>query len=359
VTTNPALYIGGDITETYLYGGGGKFFGRQSTLADAGPMVRLDSTATNTGGTSGYVVPTLQINTTIPYTGTNLNDYVWGISSVLHSQAVGPGEHVGIASYAYHDHDGSQVWAGLSALSDTTGHASSASGALVTHEFDLSASGSDDGGASYGLIPSGQGIRSIIDADFTTVGTYGWGVRVQGPPVGTVTVHRPFAINNITVDIAGFDTAYATFTGGAPAYHMASGQLVCFDTASHQCMLWNSGGSVWQLTSSGTAVVAVDTNGNTSLHTVSAQPGSTQVAYAVAGTAGAVGFDASGATLSGPALRVAAGQKIALDAGAVHTLTYDSGTGKLFYAVSGVNKFSIDASGNVKAAGTITASTTP
>jgi hypothetical protein len=40
-------------------------------------------------------------------------------------------------------------------------------------------------------------------------------------------------------------------------------------------------------------------------------------------------------------------------------LKYDTGTGKLFYVVAGVNKWSVDASGNVRAAGTVTPSVTP
>ncbi len=58
-------------------------------------------------------------------------------------------------------------------------------------------------------------------------------------------------------------------------------------------------------------------------------------------------------------IKLAAGQKIALDAAATRTLSYDSASGKLFFAVAGANVFSIDTSGNVKAAGTVTASTTP
>ena len=42
-----------------------------------------------------------------------------------------------------------------------------------------------------------------------------------------------------------------------------------------------------------------------------------------------------------------------------NTLRYDAGTSKLFYAVGGVNKWSIDASGNIRASGTITPSVTP
>jgi hypothetical protein len=40
-------------------------------------------------------------------------------------------------------------------------------------------------------------------------------------------------------------------------------------------------------------------------------------------------------------------------------LQYRAATGKLYYVVGGVDKFSIDASGNVRAAGTITGSVTP
>ena len=42
-----------------------------------------------------------------------------------------------------------------------------------------------------------------------------------------------------------------------------------------------------------------------------------------------------------------------------HTLKYDSAAGKLFYAVAGVNKWSVDASGNMRCAGTVTGSVTP
>lgn len=53
------------------------------------------------------------------------------------------------------------------------------------------------------------------------------------------------------------------------------------------------------------------------------------------------------------------GHRIALDTAGTRALSYDAASGKLFYSVSGVNKFSIDASGNVRAAGTITGGVTP
>jgi hypothetical protein len=62
---------------------------------------------------------------------------------------------------------------------------------------------------------------------------------------------------------------------------------------------------------------------------------------------------------SGNAIWLGNNQTIALDSAGTHTLHYDTTAGKLYYQVSGVNKFSIDDSGNMKAAGTITPSTTP
>jgi hypothetical protein len=42
-----------------------------------------------------------------------------------------------------------------------------------------------------------------------------------------------------------------------------------------------------------------------------------------------------------------------------HTLKYDSATSKLIYYVAGVAKWSVDASGNMRCAGTVTPSVTP
>ena len=65
------------------------------------------------------------------------------------------------------------------------------------------------------------------------------------------------------------------------------------------------------------------------------------------------------------AVRMQAGQIIdfnggaALNSAAGNYLRYDSATSKLFYVVNGVNKWSVDASGNMRVAGTVTPSVTP
>jgi hypothetical protein len=59
------------------------------------------------------------------------------------------------------------------------------------------------------------------------------------------------------------------------------------------------------------------------------------------------------------AILLADGHRIAFDTAGTRTLSYDTASGKLFFAVSGVNRFSIDASGNMRCAGTVTGSVTP
>jgi hypothetical protein len=81
-------------------------------------------------------------------------------------------------------------------------------------------------------------------------------------------------------------------------------------------------------------------------------------------------LELSGATLADggvkdAAIRIRADQPIDLsgnltDAGQnLHTLVYRSSNQRLYYRVAGVDMWSVDASGNVRARGTITGSTTP
>ena len=78
---------------------------------------------------------------------------------------------------------------------------------------------------------------------------------------------------------------------------------------------------------------------------------------------GAVMFDASHATFTdtpGVALRLGSNNAIDLSSGVANvTIRYDSTALRTKIAVGGVDKFSVDASGNVRAAGTVTGSTAP
>jgi hypothetical protein len=66
-----------------------------------------------------------------------------------------------------------------------------------------------------------------------------------------------------------------------------------------------------------------------------------------------------GTQMGGNTIWLADGQTIALDTAGTRTLSYDAASGKLFVKVRGTPVFSIDASGNVRASGTITGNTTP
>ena len=70
----------------------------------------------------------------------------------------------------------------------------------------------------------------------------------------------------------------------------------------------------------------------------------------VAKGSGATGLDVSGATLSGPAIRLAGDQRISLEASDTIQMYYDLPTGKLIMSVGGANKFSVDSSGDVAGA---------
>jgi hypothetical protein len=81
--------------------------------------------------------------------------------------------------------------------------------------------------------------------------------------------------------------------------------------------------------------------------------------FVVQGVNRFVGLTTALATFTGPAIRLAAGQKISLEASDTVQLYYDSPSQKVFFSVGGVNKWSSDISGNVRAAGTFTPSVTP
>lgn len=242
--TSPIIGLGTDTIETTLTGA--KFFSRTNTVADAAPVVRIDNTMTNTGGTGAYVVPTLQVNTAT--SNVSSNDYAWGVVSTLHSQSTGASQNVAIAGFAYKDANGSAVWGTNIIAADTTGNNSLTSGALIGNEQGLSANGTDTGGGALGSIPSGLGIRVSQDLVFSkysgggSAAVFGWGVRVSGPASG-VSIDFPYSVVNLTVNKAAFDTEYATLAAGADAFRMASGQSIGFDGTGLHTLFYNSGNS--------------------------------------------------------------------------------------------------------------------
>lgn len=227
--TTPVNGIGTDTIETTLTGS--KFFTRTATIPDAGPVVRIDSSSTNTGGAAG-TQSTLVVNTFAA--NVNTNNFIWGITNVLHSQSTGISQNVALVSYGYKDANGAPVWGANIAAADTTGNGSSTSGALIGNEQGMTANGTDTGGAANDLIPAGAGIRVNLDAVHARVNpagadaVFGWGVRVGGESTG-VSMNYPYSIVNLTVNRAGFTTDMARFAVGADAFRMASNQTIGFD----------------------------------------------------------------------------------------------------------------------------------
>lgn len=351
--TSTVLGIGTDTVETFS---NAKIISRLNTVADMSPVVALVGTVTHTGGSTGFVIPTLRVLTTINAEASALNDYVWGISSTLNSSATGPGQHVAVFGGANRLASGSEIWGANFFSSDQTGFSSSTSGAMVGSELGLNGNGADDYvGGSVGLIPAGSGIRVIEDmvaSIFNGSGSafaIGWGSRLSGPAGYTVTMHRGYSVNNFTIDQAAFDTSYSTISAGANAYRMAAGQSIGFDVGGLHTLAYNSGTTTLNYQVSGTTRFALTDAGTATFTNVALN--STGIGVGVAGTT-TVGFDTSAATLTA-ALRMAANQDIALEASNSITLSYN-GTGIIAFKSSGTDLLDITGSG-IKSFGTVNA----
>lgn len=236
--TTPVTGIGTDSVESVV--AGGKYFGRSGTSANIGPLVRFDNVVNHSGGTTGNVIPTLKINSSIPANASALNNFVWGISSLVTSAATGPGQHVAVVGQSTRSANGSGVMGGNFYAADTTGNASSTSGALVGAEIDCNGDDIDDGGVgTTTFVPNFQGIRVGIDISLSRVGTagapatahIGWGSRISGGNgASDVVVDRGYAVA-MRIGKAGFTTEYSTLETGADAFRMASGQTFALDAA--------------------------------------------------------------------------------------------------------------------------------
>jgi hypothetical protein len=88
--------------------------------------------------------------------------------------------------------------------------------------------------------------------------------------------------------------------------------------------------------------------------------GTNIVGLATSGGAFATGLrlGTQGASAVLPAV-AADGQKLSFDASDGHYLQYRSSTQRLYYVVGGTDRWSVDASGNMRCAGTVTPSVTP
>jgi hypothetical protein len=323
-----------------------------STSTD-NPNINSIRSATQTGGTPGFVVANGRFFTTVSAGATN---YEWALLSVMENHSTAGNNLAGY--FQAHKRSTGPTWAATFEADDFNNAVSSVAGSMVAVEIDCNSSNTDD---------FQNGIRVGIDlicgqaAGTSTVAEIGFGARVNVTPGGN-SVRRAFSVLGL-YNQAAFDASLGTAGSRsgvtAAAFRSATGQIWDFSGTSTNYLWLNPSGPTLQYVAGGNTLLTMTGAGQLGTVTVTASPTSTEVGYSVLGTTGAVGFDTSAATLSAAAIRLAAGQTIALDVGAAHTLRYDSGTGKLFYAVSGTNVFSVDASGNMRCAGTVTPSVTP
>jgi hypothetical protein len=218
-------------------------------------------------------------------------------------------------------------------------------------------------GASFVITTtSAQGAAGVtIPMPYTSGATVGGTVSGTNVPAGaTVLSKTPTSITiSASTTSTGVPSGTAlTFMTNAPAILLSADQTIAFKSDKSRIMRWDAtAGFQWL---NGSTVLGGLTDSSVfTANTFSASPLSGTDGFIVTGTTGVVGYDCHNATLATSCFRMDAGQTFALTSAADRTITYNSSTQRLYYTVNGTNVFSIDASGNVRAAGTVTGSTTP
>lgn len=180
--TSHSIFVGSDHSSNYASGSVSHF--RSTSSSDVGSVIQVNNTLNGSGGGTGFVEPSLLVNTTVS-PSSSLNDFPWGILSQLTSNSTGPANVVGIASEVHRTANGSEVWGANFFNGDVTGNPSSASGPMIGDETDVEANGADDS-TSGTSAPTNVGIRGIWDGFCKTETTNaipaecGWGIRLSG-----------------------------------------------------------------------------------------------------------------------------------------------------------------------------------
>ena len=157
-----------------------------------------------------------------------------------------------------------------------------------------------------------------------------------------------------TVSVSQTVSSGTTFTASAQGIWMGDNHQIAFDTAGQVTMRYDTG--TGDLVMSG-ATFYLPGGLTTGGATFDAGPISSIAT--LTGTQAAI--QTTGATIptTGAALHIADNQRITFDTAGNWDAYYDSATSRLKIAYNNTVLFSIDQSGNVRALGTVTASTTP
>lgn len=185
-----------------------------NTRPNGPPLANFVQIQNEKGGTPGYVIPNLRVQTNV---NGNVGNYAWGINSILLSTATS-GQHVAVAATARKLPGGTaEVW-GIDVQGiDAMGGTSAKDGALVGEELDISANRADN---------YGTGIRAALDIVGSAYhggppATFGYGVRLNAG-AGNAFLHG-ITLNGRYDDV-GIDLSGATLAMGAPAIRLAAGQ---------------------------------------------------------------------------------------------------------------------------------------
>jgi hypothetical protein len=332
--TTPVTNItSGDLVESFF--SGGKYYQRTDANGALGaPVMRIDYTGPGT--------PNGVINLNI--TNTDATYYTWAVTSVLNTTLTGPGQAVGFASEVTRKSGAQPAWLYFGHFTDQTG---AGKGVLGTENLP---------GHSLAEIAATQNGPDIATSSF------------RPETGGRVCLHFPN--DNYVLPSWAANHAYALAASITPGNGFTYIATVA-GTSAATAPTWpivpgtvTDGSVTWQFQTTVKSSISriIDVGGPIG---IGAALNIRDVSIYDAG------IEMSGATLdtvtnpNAAAIRIAANMPIDFSGNATaagqnqHILKYDSATSRLKYYVGGVAMWSIDAAGNVRAAGTITGSVTP
>jgi hypothetical protein len=160
---------------------------------------------TGTGGTAGYVMNALGVNTVVPAESGVLNDYVWGLTSKLDSYAQGSGQNLALAAVANRHANSAPMWGVFFSAADLSFNQSTISGGLTGDETDIFASGTDTASITVGNIPAGQGVRIGHQVELYTY-TYPSTCTTANSSTAVSSCSTTLTSNNIVAGLAVSDS---------------------------------------------------------------------------------------------------------------------------------------------------------
>lgn len=246
---------------------------------------------------------------------------------------------------------------------DVTGQPSDVTGLGIAHQYAYQTNNLDDAMAR-------TGVQAVILQHFSETGngalgyppevTYGLQLANFAPDGSNRThIWLGGAYSQAAIDLRQTTSPNATITSATP------GSATTTLTVNTIMPFTSAGANFLPTSASNPLAVLVNGTSYSVIGVAFSAPSSGNVtAGGVLTFSGAVttGDAANGNAVVRPSkhtIWMASNEDIALDTLGNHTLHYDTTNQKLYYTVSGVNVLSVDNSGNVKALGTITPSTTP